>query len=179
MLKKIFLLVVLALVLLLAYAATQPAGFHMERSITINAPADKVFPLINDLGQWAAWSPWEKKDAAMKRTLSSPSNGVGASYGWQGNSEVGTGRMLITESTPPSKLLIQLDFIEPFAARNTSAFNLTPQGTGTQVTWSLQGQNNFVSKLMQVFVSMDSMVGPDYEAGLKSLKALAEKQATK
>lgn len=173
--KKIFLLVGLALVLLLAYAVTRPDSFRMERSIVINAPAEKIFPILNDLGQWSAWSPWEKKDAAMKRKLSSPSSGVGASYDWQGNSEVGTGRMIITESAAPNKLGIQLDFIEPFAARNMSAFNLKPQGNGTQVTWSLEGKNNFVSKLMQVFVSMDSMVGPDYEAGLKNLKALAEK----
>lgn len=175
MLKKLSLFVGLALILLLAYAATRPDSFRMERSIVINAPAEKVFPLLNDLDQWNAWSPWEKKDTAMTRKLSSPSSGVGASYDWQGNSEVGTGRMLITESTAPNKLVIQLEFIEPFAARNTSAFQLAPQGSGTQVTWSLEGNNNFVSKLMQVFVSMDSMVGPDYEAGLKTLKALAEK----
>lgn len=175
MLKKIGLILAVLIAALLVAAATRPDSFRMERSITINAPADKVFPLINDLGQWAAWSPWEKKDAAMKRKLSNPSAGVGASYDWQGNSEVGTGRMQITESTAPSKLVIQLDFIEPFAARNTSAFNLTAQGSSTQVTWSLEGQNNFVSKLMQVFFSMDSMVGPDYEAGLKALKALAER----
>ncbi|MFM8900211.1 MAG: SRPBCC family protein [Burkholderiales bacterium] len=175
MLKKIGLILAVLIAAWLVVAATRPDSFRMERSITINAPADKVFPLINDLGQWAAWSPWEKKDAAMKRKLSNPSAGVGASYDWQGNSEVGTGRMQITESTAPSKLVIQLDFIEPFAARNTSAFNLAPEGGSTRVTWSLEGQNNFVSKLMQVFVSMDSMVGPDYEAGLKALKALAER----
>ena len=147
----------------------------MERSIVINAPVEKVFPVLNDLGQWGAWSPWEKKDAAMKRKLSSPSAGVGASYVRQGNSEVGTGRILITESTAPNKVVIQLDFIEPFATRNTSAFNLKSQGSGTQVTWSLERENNFVSKLMRVFVSIDSMVGPDCEAGLKNLNALAEK----
>lgn len=174
MLKKIGLILTVLIAALLVAAATRPDSFRMERSITINAPADKIFPLLNDLGQWSAWSPWEKKDAAMKRQLSSPSAGVGASYDWQGNSDVGTGRMQITESATPHKLVIQLDFIEPFAARNTSAFTLKPQSGGTQVTWSLAGQNNFVSKLMQVFVSMDSMVGPDYEAGLKNLKALAE-----
>ncbi len=175
MLKKIVLILGVLILALVVAAATRPDDFRMERNIVINAPAEKVFPMLNDLGQWGAWSPWEKKDAAMKRKLSSPSAGVGANYDWQGNSEVGTGRMLITESTAPNKLVIQLDFIEPFAARNTSAFNLKPQGSGTQVTWSLEGKNNFVSKLMQVFVSMDSMVGPDYEAGLKNLKALAEK----
>ena len=175
MLKKIALILGVLIVGLIIAAATRPDHFRMERSIVINAPAEKIFPLVNDLGQWSAWSPWEKKDAAMKRKLSNPSSGVGASYDWQGNKEVGTGRMLITESNAPGKLVIQLDFIEPFAARNTSTLNLKPEGNGTQVTWSLEGPNNFVSKLMQVFVSIDSMVGPDYEAGLKNLKALAEK----
>jgi uncharacterized protein YndB with AHSA1/START domain len=175
MLRKILLIVGVLILAVVLAAAVQPDDFRMERSIVINAPAEKVFPMLNDLGQWSAWSPWEKKDASMKRKLSTPSTGVGASYDWQGNSDVGTGRMLITEATPPNKLVIQLDFIEPFAARNTSAFNLTDQGRGTLVTWSLEGKNNFVSKLMQVFVSMDSMVGPDYETGLKNLKTLAEK----
>jgi hypothetical protein len=120
MLKKILLILGALVLALVLAAATRPDDFRMERSIVINAPAEKIFPLVNDLGQWGAWSPWEKKDLAMKRKLSTPSAGVGASYDWQGNSYVGTGRMLITESTAPQKLVIQLDFIEPFAARNTS-----------------------------------------------------------
>ena len=143
----------------------------------MKAPPERIYPLIADFRAWAPWSPWEKKDPAMKRTFSGPDSGVGAAYGWEGDKNVGTGKMTILEATAPGKVVIKLEFLKPFEATNTAEFTLQPQGDSTAITWAMYGKSNFLSKLMCVFMSMEKMVGPDFEAGLAGLKALAEKPA--
>lgn len=175
MLKKILIVVVVLVAGICGFALTKPDSFRVERKATIQAPPDKVFALINDFHHWPQWSPWEKLDPAMQRTHSGAPAGAGAVYAWQGNSEVGQGRMEIKESVPAQKVNIQLDFIEPMASRNQTDFILTPQGSATEVTWAMHGPANFMTKLMSVFTSMDSMVGKDFEQGLANLKAAAEK----
>jgi len=175
MLKKIALVVIVLLAALVGFASMKPDTFHIERTATIGAPPEKVFALVQDFHQWGAWSPWEKLDPAMKRTHSGAPSGKGAVYEWEGNSDVGQGRMEILEATPISRVSIKLDFIKPFEASNTAVFNLTPEGGSTKVVWAMDGTNNFVSKVMQVFMDMDSLIGKDFEAGLANMKAAAEK----
>jgi hypothetical protein len=175
MIRLILILLVLGIVALLVYAATRPGSFRIVRSIRIQAPAARIHALINDFGAWAQWSPWEKKDPAMTRTRSGPATGTGSVYGWEGNKQVGKGRMEITESTPPSRVLIQLDFLAPFEAHNMAEFTLQADGDTTEVTWAMYGPSPFMAKLMSVFFSMEKMVGPDFEQGLANLKALAER----
>jgi uncharacterized protein YndB with AHSA1/START domain len=175
MFKKIAIVVVVLVAALLAFAATKPDTFRVERSATIKAPPEKIFPLLNDFQRWETWSPWEKKDPAMKRTFSVVSGGKGAVYSWEGNKEVGQGRMEISDSVPPSRLAIKLDFLKPFEAHNMVEFTLAPQGDATSVTWAMQGPSPYFMKIMHVFLDMDSMVGKDFEAGLANLKAVAEK----
>lgn len=175
MFKTIAIVVVVLLAGVLVFAATRPDAFRVERSVTIKAPPEKIYPYFDDFNRWAVWSPWEKLDPAMKRTFSGAPSGKGAVYAWQGNSKVGEGRMEILESSPSSKLLIKLDFIKPFEGHNTAEYTLVPSGDTTQVTWAMYGPSTYVTKLMGVFVSMDSMIGKDFEAGLANLKAAAEK----
>ncbi len=175
MFKTIAIVVAVLIAGVLVFAATRPGTFRVERSVTIKAPAEKIYPYFDDFNRWAVWSPWEKLDPAMKRSFSGPPAGKGAVYAWQGNSKVGEGRMEILESSPSSKLLIKLDFIKPFEGHNTAEYTLVPSGDLTQVTWAMYGTAPYVSKLMGVFVSMDSMIGKDFEAGLANLKAAAEK----
>jgi uncharacterized protein YndB with AHSA1/START domain len=170
------LVILLAIVVaILAYASTRPAEFRIERSATMNAPPDRVFAAINDFRNWLAWSPWEKLDPALRRTHSGSPSGRGAIYEWEGNKKVGKGRMEITESTPPSKVLIRLDFIKPFESHNTAEFRIEPQGTATQVTWTMNGKNQFMGKLMGLFMNMDRMIGKDFEAGLANLRGVVER----
>jgi uncharacterized protein YndB with AHSA1/START domain len=175
MLKIAVLVVALLIIALLAYASTQPDRFRVERSITIAAPSEKVFPLVNDFHQWEAWSPWEKMDPALKRSYSGPPSGKGAGYAWTGNKDVGQGSMKIIESTPSSKVVLSLHFLKPFEARNTVEFVLLPQASGTLVTQAMYGPSPFISKVMGLVFSMDKMVGSKYEEGLASIKAMAEK----
>jgi uncharacterized protein YndB with AHSA1/START domain len=175
MLTKIAIGIVAIIAAVLLFATTRPDSFSVQRTATIKAPPEKIFPLINDFHSWAAWSPWEKLDPAMQRTHSGPPAGKGAAYAWVGNSKVGEGRMEILESTPSSKISIKLDFIEPFEGHNTADFTLQPQGDSTQVTWVMHGPAPYITKLMGIFVSMDSMIGKDFEAGLANMKAVAEK----
>jgi hypothetical protein len=175
MFKKIAFVVVVAVAAVLALAATKPDTFQVERSVSINAPPEKIFPLIDDLHNWTAWSPWEKKDPAMKRTYSGAARGKGAAYAWEGNKDVGMGRMEIAEASPTSKVTINLDFVKPFEAHNIVDFTLEPKGGTTNVTWAMHGPSPFFSKVLHVFLSMDKMVGKDFEAGLANLKAAAEK----
>jgi carbon monoxide dehydrogenase subunit G len=158
----------------LVYAATRPDTFRVQRSASIKAPPDKIFPLINDFREWSAWSPYEKKDPAMKRTFGATTSGKGAVYEWDGNGQVGSGRITIADASPPSQVMIKLDMIKPFAAHNDVAFILAPQGDSTMVTWNMQGAVPYLAKIMHVFFNMDKMVGTDFEAGLANLKTAAE-----
>jgi hypothetical protein len=158
----------------LIYAATKPDSFRVERSIAIKAPSERILAQIGDLHGWAAWSPYEKKDPDMKRTFSGAKTGRGAVYEWDGNKNVGQGRMEILESTP-SKVTIKLDFLKPFEAHNTAEFTAVPQGDATSVTWAMYGPSPYFAKVMQTVISMDRMIGTDFEAGLQGLKAVVEK----
>jgi uncharacterized protein YndB with AHSA1/START domain len=175
MLKIVIIVVVLALAGVLVAAATRPDEFSVQRSVSIKAPAEKIYPMINDFRQWPEWSPWEHLDPTMKRTLSGASSGPGAVYAWDGSGKVGAGRMEIKEASAPSKIGIQLDFIRPFEGHNVTDFTLVPRGDATEVTWLMHGPSPLVSKLMGLFVNMDTMIGKDFEAGLANLKATAEK----
>jgi carbon monoxide dehydrogenase subunit G len=168
-------LIVVAVAAVLAYAATKPDVFRVQRSASINAPAEKIFPLINDFHSWTAWSPYEKKDPNMKRTFSGAEKGKGAIYGWEGDSNVGSGRIEITDTSPPNSVNINLDMIKPFEAHNRVVFTLEPRGNTTTVTWTMNGNVPFFAKVIHVFFNMDRMVGGDFEVGLANLKAIAEK----
>ncbi|WP_374581858.1 SRPBCC family protein [Pseudoduganella sp.] len=175
MLKKISMGLILLAVVVLGLALTQPDHFTVQRSATIKAPPARVMGYLNDFHQWPAWSPWEKLDPNMQRTFEGAASGKGAVYAWNGNDEVGQGRMEIIDSNVPSSLAIKLDFIKPFASSNQTEFMLQPQGDATVVTWTMKGKSLFVTKLMSVFMSMDKMIGKDFEKGLAQLKEVAEK----
>jgi uncharacterized protein YndB with AHSA1/START domain len=177
MVTNIVIVLGLAVAGVLVYAAMQPEDFRIQRSTSVNAPPERIFPHIADFRSWDAWSPWEKKDPAMKRTFSGAASGVGAAYAWEGDKNVGTGQMTILEATAPGKVVIKLEFLKPFAATNTAEFTLQPDHGSTTVTWAMTGKNNLLAKVMCVFMNMEKMVGPDFEAGLASLKAVAEKPA--
>ena len=171
----IVLVIIAAIAGLLIYAATRPDSFRLERSTAIKAPTEKVHALIDDFHNWPSWSPWENKDPAMKRTYSGAPKGKGTVYDWDGNKNVGLGRMEITDSAP-AMIIIKLDFFKPFEAHNTAEFTLAQQGESTQVTWAMYGPSPFMAKLMGLFFNMEKMVGPDFEAGLANLKSAAEAQ---
>lgn len=173
--KTILIVLAVAVAGILAYATTRPDTFRVERTITIQAPPEKIIPFIEDFHQWPTWSPFEKLDPAMKRTLSGPEKGKGAVYQWDGNRKAGSGRMEVLEVVPASKVSIQLEFTKPFESKNLAEFDLVNKGGATSVTWSMSGPQPYVTKIMTIFVSMDSMVGGDFETGLANLKAAAEK----
>ena len=175
MIKKILLVLAALVVCILGYAAFQPDTFSVERHTSINAPAEKVYANLTDFHLWDAWSPWVKLDPKMKVTHSGAASGKGAAYEWEGNSDVGKGRMEITDATPSNKVVIKLDFMTPFESHNITEFTMTPKGTGTDVSWLMHGPSPYVSKLMGVFMSMDKLIGKDFENGLTNLKTVAEK----
>lgn len=158
----------------LAVASTKPANFHYERTLSINAQPEKIFTLINDYHSWASWSPWEKLDPSMKKTFNGAASGVGSIYEWEGNSEVGKGRMEITEANSPSNIKMRLDFLSPFEAHNTTEFSFAVKDGMTHVTWAMYGPNALVSKVMGLFCDMDQMIGKDFETGLNNIKKIVE-----
>jgi hypothetical protein len=176
MLKTILIVVVVLIALVLIYAATRPDDFRVERSVVVAQPAEKIFPLIDTLQNWQAWSPYERKDPAMRRNYAGPASGIGAAYAWKGNKEVGEGRMEIVASTPPSEIRFKLDFAVPFEAHNQAVFALEPVAGGTRVGWAMTGASPFMFKLMGLFMNIDEMIGRDFETGLAALKAQAEQE---
>jgi hypothetical protein len=177
MLKRILLgllaIVVVAVAVILILASRQPDEFRVQRTATIDAPAEKIVAHIADFHRWTAWSPYERLDPAMQRTFTGAPTGKGSIYEWSGNSDVGQGRMEILESSP-AKVAIKLDFYKPMEASNTAEFNLQPKGDATDVTWAMYGPMPFISKVMCVFIDMDKMVGSDFEKGLADLKKVSE-----
>jgi uncharacterized protein YndB with AHSA1/START domain len=184
MIKTIAIVVVALVALVLIYAATKPDTFLVQRSVTIAAAPDKIFPLIHDPRAFNTWNPFVRKDPAVKLQYEGPSSGVGAAYSWEGEKS-GAGRMVVTAVEPNAKVQMRLNFTKPFEANNTVDFSLTPQsntpqsnttpGSTTQVTWAMHGPMPYLHKVMTTFFSMDKMVGADFEAGLVNLKTAVER----
>lgn len=151
--------------------------YTVERSTTIDAPPERIYPHIANFHQWRAWSPWEGVDPELRRTYSGPDAGRGAVYEWAGNRKAGEGRMEIVEADEPSRVAVDLRFLKPFKARNDTVFAIHPEGSGSRVTWTMTGRRTLVTKIMGIFRSMDAMIGPDFERGLASLKATVERSA--
>ena len=167
--------IAIAIAVVLILALSKPDIFRIQRVATIKAPAESIFALINDFHRWGSWSPWESKDPAMKRTFSGAESGKGAVYAWEGDKNVGSGRMEILEAFAPQKIVIKLDFFTPFEGHNTAEFTMLPQGDATNITWVMYGPASLMSKVMQVFINLDNMIGKDFETGLANLKRVTEK----
>jgi hypothetical protein len=161
--------IVLLIIAAIAFVATRPGRCHYERSAVVAAPPDAIFAIINDLHQWGRWSPYDKRDPNMKKSFAGPSSGPGAVYEWNGNKDVGEGRLTIEESRPGELVRMKLEFTRPFKCNNQVNFKLEPSPGGTRVSWIMDGTNNFIGKLMSVFMDMDKMVGSDFEQGLANL----------
>ncbi len=174
MIWKILIALVVIVVGLVAVITLQPARYRVSRSTTIAAPAPVVFAQVNDFHKWSAWSPWEKIDPAMKRTYEGPPAGVGASYAWVGSREVGEGRMTIVESRPSDLIQVKLEFVKPFAGTSVAEFSFKPDGERTLVTWSMTGDKNFIAKAIHLVMSMDRMIGDQFDKGLAAMKTVAE-----
>jgi uncharacterized protein YndB with AHSA1/START domain len=174
MLKFILIGLGAVVVIFLVVAATRPTDFRVSRTATIAAPPVAVFEQVNNLRNWNAWSPWAKLDPTARNTFEGPAAGVGASFAWAGNSQVGEGKMTITESKPGELVVMKLEFIRPFAATNTTEFTFRPEGNGTTVSWSMAGKNNFLSKCVGLVMNCEKMVGSQFEEGFANLKAIVE-----
>jgi hypothetical protein len=177
MLRKILIAIAVVVVVLLVLIATRASTYRVSRSTTIAAPPSVVYAQIVDFHRWDAWSPWAKLDPAVKVTYTGPTSGPGAAYAWSGNDKVGEGKMLITGARPNAEVNIKLDFLKPFEATSSTGFALEPASTGTQVTWTMSGENGFVMKAFSLFKDMDANIGPDFEKGLLALKTVSEAEA--
>jgi hypothetical protein len=177
MVRKILIGVAVIVAGLLVVVATRPPTFHIERSITMSAPPEAPFALVNDFHAWPSWSPWERVDPGMKKTYEGAPSGTGSVYSWVGNEKVGEGRMTIERSDKPSLVSIKLEFLKPFAATNTAMFTFVPGPDGTKVTWAMDGQKNLMAKAFHMVMNMDKMVGGDFEKGLTAMKVAAETAA--
>lgn len=174
MFMKIAIVVAVLIAIVLIYAATKPDTFHVERSIDVKAPPEKLFALVNDFHQWEAWSPYNK-DPAMKKTYSGSASGKGAMYAWEGNKDVGRGEITITDTTEPKEIVMALHMIEPFEGRNHVVLSFDAKRDATTVTWALEDQHTYLLKIISTFLNLDRMIGKDFEVGLAKLKAAAEK----
>jgi hypothetical protein len=157
-----------------AFVATRPSEYRVARTVTMAVPASAAFAQVNDFHRWGAWNPWAKLDPAMKQTYEGAPAGPGAVYTWAGNTQVGAGRMTMTESRPNELVRINLEFLKPFAATSIAEFTFRPEGDRTAVTWSMVGQANFIAKIVHLFVDMDTMIGGNFERGLADLKSIVE-----
>lgn len=176
MLKTVGVILAVLLAALLLMASRQPDSFLVERAVIIAAPPEAIYPKIADLHQWSPWSPYEKLDPQMKKVFNGTPGAAGASYYWSGNSQAGEGTLTVRELMPPSKITMQLDMLEPMEGHNVIEFTLEPTDGGTRVTWAMRGANAFPSKVISLFMNMDTLIGTDFADGLASLKTTVEQQ---
>jgi uncharacterized protein YndB with AHSA1/START domain len=177
MLKKLLIALVVVVVIFLGYVAAQPSDFKIAREIRINAPAEVIFPYVNNAKKLDEWNPWMKLDPNTQVTYTGPAEGKGSASHWVAGSQVGTGSATIIDSVPYSLVRTRLDYVKPFESTNTVEFNLKSEGNQTVVTWSNEGKNKFIGRIMcTLFFNMDKMVGGMFEKGLADLKTLAESQ---
>lgn len=175
MLKYFLIVVALAIAAVLILAARKPDTLHVRRTVSIKAPPEKIFPLIDNLRNNARWQPYYMKDPAMRIAYSGSESGPGAQVDFDGNRNVGSGRVTITGSAPPDEVTMRLQMFKPFAVDSAIKFTLVPRGETTDVTWAMQEQTPYMAKIMYVFLDIDHMVGTDFETGLANLKVIAEK----
>jgi len=179
MLKKILIGVAVIVALFLTVVATRPATYHVERSLTVQAPPPLVHAIVSDMSRFASYSPWQKLDPQMKTTISTPSTGVGASYAWDSTKdEAGAGSMTIAMLEPNAKVVQDLTFLKPFASQAKVTFTTMAEGTGTKVTWAMDGDNGFLGKMMGLFMDMDTMLGKDFDEGLQNLSRVSLEEVT-
>lgn len=175
MLKKILFgigIVVAAVMLLLAL---QPAKYEVKRQITINAPAEKIFPFLNSSMKSQEWMPWKDGDSQMRLEFTGPDSGVGSSAKWDSPGSMGSGESVIIESVNNSKVVTELNYLKPIAMSQIAVMSLSPANNNmTTVTWSVSGRNSVMSRAMSVFRVMDSMIGKEFEKGLARLKSSVE-----
>jgi hypothetical protein len=143
----------------------------------MNAPAEAIFGQVNNFHKWETWSPWAKMDPNAKNTFEGPASGRGATFGWSGSSKtVGEGSMTIVESRPSELVRIKLDFVRPFKGTNDVEFTFKPAGRRTDVTWSMSGKNNFMAKVIGLFMDCEKMVSEQYDKGLANIKEIVERE---
>lgn len=176
MIKKIVLGLVILLVAFVGFVLTRESQFNYERSEVIAAPAERIFPYISDLKMGEQWSPYEKMDPDMKKNFIGPDGQVGSVMEFEGNSDVGAGKLEILKLVPNEFVELKLTMTEPVHMENLIAYKLTPEQEGTRFSWSMYGDSGFFGKVMSVFVDCEKMVGEQFTAGIANLKAVVEAQ---
>jgi uncharacterized protein YndB with AHSA1/START domain len=174
MIKKVLLSFLLSVAIVAGVIFLQGDSYTVVHTTTIAASPDRVFANVNDFHLWNEWSPWAKIDPAMKQAFSGAPAGTGAVYKWSGNKEAGEGSMTMSDSVPADHITIQLAFTRPYVSESVIGFAMRAEGAGTKVSWTMHGRNNFALKAVALFSSMDKLIGPDFERGLKQLKAVSE-----
>lgn len=156
---------------------TASSIYTVERSTVVDAAPAAVYAEVVDFHRWPAWSPWEDLDPDLTRRYSGATKGVGSVYAWSGNRRAGEGRMEITRTDEPTRVVVDLAFLKPFKSSSVTTFTFAPESTGTRVTWTMAGPRTLAIRMMGLFTSMDKLVGGDFEKGLARLKSVVEAPA--
>lgn len=174
---KIFRIALIGLVLVLgAYLVLSiigPKKLETSRTIVINAPVEKVYPLTADFNAWPKWSPWQLKDTQMKNIITGEPMALGHRMTWESESQ-GNGEQEIIELVPNSMIKTSLKF-KGWDQTSYSAFIMLPEGNGTKLTWTMEGgEVPFMMRGMMVVFGAMSAIEKDYDEGLNNIKKLAE-----
>ena len=173
MTKIILLSLACVIAILLLIVVTQPGDFRVERSATLSASCGELFERLNDHHKVSEWNPFLKLDPNVRITYAGPDSGVGAVCSWEGNSKVGAGSCTIVESKPNELVRCRMDWKRPMEGTSTVDFTFKPEGGKTIVTWAMYGKNNFMGKVVSLFMDCDKICGPQFEKGLADLGAVA------
>ncbi len=176
--KNILAIAAIGMAGLIAFIHSRPDHFRYERSAVIESPAEAIFPYISDLKLGVEWSPYERKDPNMKRTFSGPVVGVGQIEAFDGNSEAGSGQLEVVNLVPNQSVQIRLTMTQPMPADNQVEYTLSPEGTGTRLSWAMSGKIPFFGKIINLLIDCEKMVTADFDIGIQNLKKLVESKIT-
>ena len=168
-LKVVGIIVAIIIVLAIILVVALPTKYNVERTITIDAPKNIVFNEVVKFENFVKWSPWSKLDPNMTYEITGSDGEVGAVYSWSGNDSVGTGSMT-TVAVTEDRIDQKLDFTSPWEAHDMTYYEFEDTPDGIKVIWGMDGTLARPMNLMGLFMSMEDMIGTNYEEGLENLK---------
>ena len=168
-----FRVLLLLLILLAVIGLALPSSARVERQIRIEAPVDAVFPHVNSMRSFQAWSPWTNVDAETRYIFEGPERGIGSRMRWySGDEGIGEGSQEITDSVTNAR--VETDLVFGDKGSGTATFVLTPDGDATTVTWQFNTEFGWDLFGRYIGLMLDGMIGVAYDKGLKTLKQRIE-----
>jgi hypothetical protein len=174
-LKGIAIVLASILIFWLVLAAFISGDCNYEKSISINAPVEKVWQNTNTLKAMDQWSPWNDLDPKMKKDWTGTTGQPGEKVCWE-SKEAGNGCQEVKKADASKKRIdTEIKFLTPYESEANAYVTVVPEGNGSKATWGFTSKIPYPFTVMKMFMNMEDAIGKDYQKGLSRLKEMSEK----